>query len=83
MNCPGDGEGQEAQHAAVHRSQGIGHDLVTKQQWPVRKELDPNQLNSEVCGSERMSSKNLRKLQGNNIFVEGQVSRWNLKQVWD
>ena len=60
---------REAQHAAVHRSQRVGHDLVTKQQWPVRKSLILISLIQRYVGQERMSSKNLRMLQGKQYFL--------------
>ena len=40
------------------------------------KELDPNQLNSEVCGSRKNEQQEFEKAAGETIFfVEGQVSR--------
>ena len=60
---------REAQHAAIHGSQGVGHDLVTKQQWPVRKSLILISLIQRYVGQERMSSKNLRMLQGKQYFL--------------
>ena len=59
----------EAQHAAIHGSHRVRHDLVTKQQWPVRKSLILISLIQRYVGQERMSSKNLRMLQGKQYFL--------------
>ena len=61
---------REAQHAAAHGSQRVGHDLVTKQQQrPVGKSLILISLIQRYVGQERISSKNLRRLQGKQYFL--------------
>lgn len=47
------------------------------------KEVDPNQPNSEVCGSRKSDSKHVRRLRGNSIFCGGPGFQTDLKHIWD
>lgn len=67
------------QHAAVHRSQRVDMNLVTKQQWPVRKSLILISL-IQRQNKKRTEQQEFEKAAGKQYFCGGPGFKTDLKQ---